>query len=248
MVAKQRITRKEIKQPDQFISTSVRIIEFANAHRQQIFTGVGALAVLLFIIFGWRYYSGSIEKKALDLVGEGLVLFHDAQSEDKGGAVDEELEKRYRGAVEKFQQAASTYARTRASSQANLYLGQIRFRLGQLDEAIGNFETVLDQVGKKADLSAIAFDGLGYCYEKKGEHQKAAEAFREIVHMESSHLKENAYLNAARNYRILGEKDRAIDLYESMLEQFRGSSNASMVQVQLDLLKDGSENRQERKE
>jgi len=248
MAKKARITRKEIKQPDQFISTSARIIEYTTRHRNPIITGVSIVGILLCIIAGWRYYTRHSEKMAVSLVGQGLVIFHEAEAEEKAGELSAELKEKYLSAADNFQQAASDYSRTDAAIQANLYLGQIHYRIGEFDEAIESFQVALDRAGGEGDKAAIALDGIGYCHEANGEHARAADAFRRIVHMESSHLKEAAYLNAARNFRIMGDEERAIDLYESMLEHFHGSSNESMVKAHIQMLKERSGPREEGRE
>ena len=238
MAKKAKITRKEIKQPDQFITTSARIIEYVTEYRNQIIAGVAFVVAFVCIFAGWRYYERYSENKAVAFVGEGLVLFHEAEAEDKGGELSAELETKYRAAADNLQKAAFDYSRTNASRRANLYLGQIHFRIGAYDEAIERFQAIVDRKRGEGDQSAIALDGIGYCHELKGEHALAADAFRRIIHMESSHLKEAAYLNAARNFRLMGDKKRAIDLYESMLEHFDGSPNSAIVKTHLQILKE----------
>lgn len=245
MAKKAKITRKEIKQPDQFITTSARIIEYVTEHRNQIVTGVALVVALVLIIAGWRYHKRYSENKAVAFVGEGLVLFHEAEAEDDGGELSEELEAKYRAAADNLKNAALDYSSTNAAIQANLYLGQIHFRIGEFDEAIERFQAVIDGKQGEGEQIAIALDGAGYCHEFKGEHALAADVFRRIVHMERSHLKEAAYLNAARNFRLMGDEERAIDLYESMLEHFDGSPNSAIVKTHLQILKERVGPRQE---
>ena len=51
-----RITRKQLRQPDQFQIYSEQALEFFQNHRSLVFAGIGALALIVVIIAGWQLF------------------------------------------------------------------------------------------------------------------------------------------------------------------------------------------------
>ena len=66
-MAQERISRsrkRELEEPDEFITLSSRIAGFASAHAKQVITGFIIVLVMVIAFSGLRYYSIQTEKKA----------------------------------------------------------------------------------------------------------------------------------------------------------------------------------------
>ena len=63
-VAEQRLSRREIRQPDQFVSLSVQIVAWIKAHTRSLLYGVVALVVGITLITGWWAWQKHREQQA----------------------------------------------------------------------------------------------------------------------------------------------------------------------------------------
>ena len=52
-VAEQRLSRKEVRQPDQFVSLSVQIAAWIKAHTVFLIYSIGVIAVATTLLTGW---------------------------------------------------------------------------------------------------------------------------------------------------------------------------------------------------
>ena len=65
MAKKQKKTRKELlKEPDEFMTLTGKVIGFAVDHRTQLTYGLGIVLALVIIVSGVRFFSIRAEKKS----------------------------------------------------------------------------------------------------------------------------------------------------------------------------------------
>ena len=63
-MAEQRLSRKEIRQPDQFVSLSVQIAVWIKAHTAFLMYGMGMVAVAATLMTGWWAWQKHREQQA----------------------------------------------------------------------------------------------------------------------------------------------------------------------------------------
>ena len=63
-MAEQRLSRKEIRQPDQFVSLSVQIVAWIKEHTSSLLYGVVAVVVGIALITGWWAWQKHREQQA----------------------------------------------------------------------------------------------------------------------------------------------------------------------------------------
>ena len=81
MAATKKITRKEIKQPDEFITLSTRGIEFARKHSRALLIGVACALLAGLAIWAWSVYSGKREPQASDMLLKAQLLLQPIPTE-----------------------------------------------------------------------------------------------------------------------------------------------------------------------
>ena len=72
MATTKKISRKELKQPDEFISFWGRTIEFAQLHRREILIGISTAAVVALLVWAVSAHSRKRQEKASDLVTQAV--------------------------------------------------------------------------------------------------------------------------------------------------------------------------------
>jgi hypothetical protein len=87
-VAEQRLSRKEIRQPDQFVSLSVQIVGWIKGHISILIYGVVAMAIVATLIIGWWAWQRHREQQADTALYEATKFIH-TRSANRPKAVEQ---------------------------------------------------------------------------------------------------------------------------------------------------------------
>jgi tetratricopeptide (TPR) repeat protein len=223
MATTKKVSRKDLKQPDEFVSFWVRVIEYAQLHSREIIIGIASVVVLSLLIGAWTTYAKKKEMTASRLVAQAQSLWKPSTPEGMGGQAgivrpgkDPEAENRAREILE---DVADNYNRTSASPVARILLGQIYYEKGDYDKAIGTYEEVLKGKTRKAELTALAWEGLAYSHEAKEDFTEALGCYEELAQMTLTNVQGWAYMGQARCYEKLKEYEKALDAYRALLAE-----------------------------
>ena len=221
MATTKRITRKDIKQPDEFITFSARAIEFAQAHTREIIIAVASVVALGLLIWAVSAYSNKKEAQASLLLAQAQALLHPISTEARAGQpvpaeakADPEAAAR---ALVLLQDVVENYKRTEASRVARILLGQRYYEEGDYDAAIDTYEAFLKKASAKPELKAMAREGLAYAHEAKEDFAQAVICYEELSKSSLTNVQGWAYLGMARCYEKLGEDQKATDAYRTLL-------------------------------
>ncbi len=228
-MAVKRVSRKKLlKEPDEFISTTSKVIQFLREHERQL-TIYGIIVLVIAALAGGAYtYLGWQRGKAQSAQQQGLRLYQDAFRQ---GANPEGEKENLQKALAKFQEALSIYRWGRVAQISELYIGHCDFALKQYDQAIAAYSRCLE-----GPFRSMALDGLGYSYEAKGDYNKALEDYQKNM-AENSPYQEEAALGAARCYEALNQKQKALEVYQKALAKNPKSRIADFIQWKIGELK-----------
>ena len=123
-------------------------------------------------------------------------------------------------------------------------LGHLLRRVGELDEAIITYQTVLTlgEASQDKELLAVAYGNLGNVYQTRGELDKAIEFYQKslVINKELGRKEGMAsdYANLGNVYKLKGNKTKAKDYYQKSIKlfQYLSSPNEKLVQGWLDSL------------
>lgn len=195
-----KITRKELKQPDEFQAFIANAQQFLLNNLQQVIVSgaivlaAGALAV------GIYYYEVHRDTVAGD-------RFY--------SAIAEMNQKNYKAAEADFEKLAADEPNREVGKLSRFYLGNAYFQEGQLEKA--RDALVAYAPDAKDDLFAsMAYADLGVIYEKMGDLKKAQGAYSQAASIPGPE-QNRAQLNVARLMSVQGDKDGAIKAYQNFL-------------------------------
>lgn len=230
MKVKKKITKKKLKQPDEFISFTEKSYLFINQHIKKISTGALLILILVLSFFLYRLWDQKKEDEASQKFISALEAYQMVSSPYREGSPVE-----YKKALEGFEEVIKTYSRTSSGKQSLIYKGGIHLRLGEFDEAIHSFQTFLKKSGKDKIYQLIALEGLGYAHEGKKDYEKALKTYSEIIKLGESYHWTGVHLNLARCYEKLGKNDEALENYRTFLKISPKSisANAALKKVSL---------------
>ncbi len=142
-MVRKKFNRKQLKQPDEFITFSGKVIQWGQKYRRQI--GYAAIALLGIVLasVGYRYFDNRSEVKAFTQLSQANTNY--AVQMQKTGA----QEKAYEAVKADYQNILDNYSGKNAGKVARKTLADICFNAGRYDEAIDLYERSLKDFKKE---------------------------------------------------------------------------------------------------
>ena len=124
-----RITRKQLKQDDEFVSTAEQIFRWVNDNLRPLLAAVGAVCAAALLWWGVSSWLGARSNDAALLLNHAVTTFEgdDLGAMVPGGDVA--------AAEAAFQEVVDSYGRTVQADMARLYLARIALGRGEVDRA-----------------------------------------------------------------------------------------------------------------
>jgi tetratricopeptide (TPR) repeat protein len=226
-----KITKKKLKEPDEFISLTEQIYLFITHHSKVIMTGGIAALIVLLVLFVYYRWERRNEEEAYQNFRFAVEIYQMIDSQNKETSVSE-----YKDVLEKFNKIITRFSRTPSGKFSLLYKGNILLRLGEFEEATKSYQAFLKRAGNEKLYKLFAWEGLGYSYEGRRDYEKAIQAYRKITEEGKNLELSNAYLNMGRCYEKLGKNKEALENYKAFLEESPKSMMANVVLRKISIL------------
>ncbi len=210
-----RITRKQLKQDDEFVSGAERIFHWVTDNRRLLMAAIGAVCAAAVVWWGVNAWLGSRTDDA------SLLLFHAVQTFEGDAAAGSLVPAGDVDAAQaEFQQVVESYGRSDQADMARLYLARIALSRGQADEARSAFVELSqkrgnDVIGRLATLDLINLRlASGQVAEVAGELEAM------IVGQNGGLPRDAALYKLGEVFVTSGEPDRARIYFERLVEEF----------------------------
>jgi predicted negative regulator of RcsB-dependent stress response len=213
-VAEQRLSRKEIRQPDPFVSLSVHIIAWMKEHPGSLIYGIVGVVVAAALITGWWAWQKHRERQAEIALYEATKLVH-AHPANRSNA------------MEHLQKLISDYGNTAATALAHWHLGHLYFEREDYTAALTAYRQVQQQFSKTSQPLMVALVTLdvAYAQEARGAcDPDAITSFEAVLQLPAHWLRGEAYLGIGRCHEKTGASQKAVAVYERALSD--GAINA----------------------
>ncbi|MGD0918110.1 MAG: tetratricopeptide repeat protein [Thermodesulfobacteriota bacterium] len=231
MARRKKITKKKLKEPDEFISLTAKAYLFITRYLKQLATGgIILLVLILAFLFLQRWEKGN-ELDADQKFSLAVQLYQKITSPYREGTPAE-----YKSLLEGFSEVVSRFPRTSPGKLSLLYRGDIHLRLGEFEAAIKEYQAFLQKAGNVRLYRLLAMEGMGYAYEGMKDYEKALHAYQKIVEMGESFESADAHLNMGRYYERMGENKEALENYRAFLKISEKSPVANAVLRKISLL------------
>ncbi len=228
MAEKTGFSRRDLKGPDEFISTFGRTVAWCKENRTKVAAGaIGVVAVVGLALGTRAYLQWQENKSARDLwptLNRAQELLQAPFAADPS-----QLE-----AVERFLQGhVSRHPNTRATVYSLYYLGSIAFFRGNHDLAITQFRAGI-ATGKEAGIMRYLLrQGIACSLEAKGDFAAAAAAYGDAGAVAEADMKTQSRLGEARVLGLAGKKTEAAALYRLILKETPETPLRDLVEIQL---------------
>ncbi len=217
MAKPKRVTRKQLlKEPDEFITTTGRIIQWGQRYARSLAIGGTIIAVMLVVVTAYRYYDNWAENKAFLLLDEAVSKY-----ETKKASSDVMLA--YEGAKEDFENLIRKYDNTDGGQMATFVFAGISNDAGDADGAIALYEAGLKYFKADPTYQNFIWSGLGYAYEKKQDVNKAVNCFQTIADGSDETIKDLALFNLGRLFQQMGDTEKSQAAYTRLTTEYADS-------------------------
>jgi predicted negative regulator of RcsB-dependent stress response len=213
----QKIRRKDLRQPDEFITLSRRVAAYAEENRTTVLLVVGAIVTVLLAVVAYGAARASREAGAARAYGQAHVLLADHK---------------YAEAATAFQQVAESYGSTTYGRLAQLQQANALLLGDRPAEAAQAYQAFLDAGAPTDYLRQLALTRLGQAQEKNGKPAEAQAAFAVASDL-GGPFGDEALLGQAGLAEQAADSTRARALYEQFLEKYPTSNLRAIVTSRL---------------
>ena len=222
-MAKKRVTRKQLlKEPDEFITTTGKLIAWGRENSRQLIGGGCVFLGLVILIAAYSYYQEKQSNAALALYNRAMAGYEAAggakQPAAALAAVKPDLER-----------LTTEFGGQPAGKLGRIMYGHFSLAAHARDEAVALYTAALEDFGTDPSLANFIHNGLGAAYSQKGEFQTAIEHYKKVVESASPVLKDTALFHLGRLYDALGQEEESRQAYQQLSTDFPKSIFTEMV-------------------
>ena len=222
--SKKRVTRKALlKEPDEFITFTGRMIKFFREYYTQVTYAAVAFFIIIFSIAGFRYYTSWKEKKAFTALDQVMTAYNKAL-DDKSDLTD---------VKNSFRKVVDEYAEYAGGKMARVVFANICYETNDFDTAVSLYTKALEDFKDDTLLRNFIRSSIGYAYEGKKDFKKAERYFNEIASAKNAVMTDMALFNLAMLYDDEGNKEKATEAYKKILSDHPDSLYIEMVKEKL---------------
>lgn len=205
-----KLSRKDLKAPDEFITATGRVLSYAGEHLRTISFITGGVIACVITSWGVLTYAHRIERDAFASIWQVETQL---RSTTDANVIPT-------ASVERLQQIAQQFGVGEARGYAWLYLGHVHYRQGDYKAAAAAYQQSAAQAQPTSLLWTIASMGSAYALEAGQEFKLAQEAYQRVINVKPMGFLLEAYLGKGRAAEQGQDIDTALAAYTTAIEQF----------------------------
>jgi len=214
VATKTRIRRKDLRQPDEFVSLANQAANYAREHARPLGWAAAVAGILLVVAFSLLSFRSVQRQRASTELGQAMTTYDN---------------QKYADAEKLFEDFLQRWPSSDEAPMARFYAGQAALAQGNYEQAALSLQGALSGLGREY-LRQEALVGLGYTLEAKKDYTGAAKHFGEAATLRGPY-RESALLGQARTTELAGDTASAKALYEQFLNDYPASAEAARLRA-----------------
>jgi predicted negative regulator of RcsB-dependent stress response len=211
-VAKRHLTRKEIKQPDQFVSYSVQLMQWTKSHGRYFLYGMLGVLAMVGVLVAWSVWQKQRQQQAEILLYEAVKSLN--PDGERGDSTPSQT-------LTKLQRITEEFSTTSSSAFAYWYLGHQYYEQGNYAAALVAYQQAQQRFSRHQDLfmPVLISLNIGYTQEASDLCDGAMRSFEQVLQSSAHWLRGEAFLGIGRCHEKQGAMDEAINTYNRALSE-----------------------------
>ena len=220
MATRVKIKRKDLKEPDQFISTTDVVVAYFSQHKKVLVSGIAAFVLIVLAAIGAQYNAKvkSLRMESLYFEMEKVRSVKDLQSAK---------------VTDKMEKLLAEFSEGQQKQRATLLLADEFYRTRKYDRAISLYQDLLGSTRPNQTSYQLANTGMAYSLEGKKDYKQAIAAYKTIIENPSGYPLFHIYLSLARCHELNDDQNGALLTLREMKAKFSGHSRVSIVDARL---------------
>ena len=219
---KGRITRKDLKKPDEFILFTTKAYHWAINHQMEIFYGLIGLFVAVITVVLIQNYRVKVESKASNILFEAYSSMEEALKK-KGSADAKEFDDLLKKAYENYDLLIKKYPSSKTASVGHFYKGNLLFEEGKYKEALENYQSAFKSLKGDERTKGAILMSIGYTFESLGDYKGAVSNFKDAASLNSTVRKDIIYYKMAECYSKLNQAEEAKKYFKMISAEYPNS-------------------------
>ena len=217
-----KVRRKDLIQPDQFISTTDILIAYCSKHKTKLISIVISLTVMVFSGLWIKHNQNqkSLTMESLYFKVEQAKLAKERNPKDK---------------IKQIGLFIDEFSEGPQKQRALLLLADEYFNETSYDKAIDFYQNVLN--GSRSSLHHhLANVGIAYSLEGKKDYKNAINAYKTTIQYSNEYPLFDIYVGLARCYELNNEKNEALLTLREMQNKFPSHSKIDVIRSKIKAL------------
>jgi lipopolysaccharide biosynthesis regulator YciM len=217
-----KIRRKDLIQPDQFISTTDILIAYCSKHKTGLISIVISLIIVVFLGLWIKYNQNkkSLGMESLYFKVEQAKSAKDMNSKDK---------------IKQIGLFLDEFSEGPQKQRALLVLADEYFNEASYDKAIEFYQNVVDGSGSSLSQQ-LANMGIAYSLEGKNDYKNAINAYKTTIQYSNEYPLFDIYVGLARCYELNNEKNEALLTLREMQNKYPSHSKIDVIKSKIKAL------------
>lgn len=222
-----KISRKQLlKEPDEFITFSGKLIRLIQKYQKQITMAIGIVIALFLILSIVKIFSNRAEDTSFALLSQANNKYKSILSSKDALTALKEVEK-------DFEHIINEYSKYQGGKIAGINLANYCYQAAEYERASGLYETALKNFGENPYCRNFILSGLAYSYMAKKDYENSVKYLELMVSSDIPLLKDEALFNLSKLYEILGKADKKNEVLNKIVSDYPESVYLEIAKDQL---------------
>ncbi len=221
-MAKKISRKKLLKEPDEFITFTGKVIRQIIAYQKQIFIVIGIVVAMFLILSLTRYITNRAENTAFALLNQANNQYQTLLQSSGPALALKEVQ-------QDFENIIDDYSRYQGGKIARVYYANYCYKAGEYSKAAELYTKALDQFKKDPVYRNLILSGLGYSYKGIEDYEKSVQYFGMILSSDIALLKDEAIFNLGKSYEALGKTNKRDEMFQTLVLEYPDSIYSMLV-------------------
>lgn len=218
--------KKELNEPDEFISFSHKALEYARKNQNMFMAVVCGILVIVLAVAGMQFYSNVKSRKAFTQLSADMSWYDKATEQNKDAVSLQMIKEKETGFISK-------YSGTPAAMLAEVKYAGIYFEQKDYNSALTLYEKLISDAGGDKALQNVCLCALAQCYETLGKTDLAIEKFKKIVSGNNTLKKDEALFHLGLIYEKMNDTAKSKEMFTQLVNEFENSMYFEIAKVKM---------------